>query len=202
MKHPNEGYIKFHCHLSHTDEIIDRALYSEINDCRNLLFSKSLIGAYSNGVGYGNISVRRETSNEFYISGSATGAIDHLIPTHYVLVNKVDIATNTVFCLGCIEASSESMSHAVIYQSNRAINAVVHIHSQKIWETYLHKLPTTPENCAYGTPEIAEAIARLVRENPENRGIIITAGHQEGIITYGETVEEAATIALSYFTPK
>ena len=199
MNQPIDGYIKFNCILRFEQDAVDMMTAETINISRKKLFEKTLIGMYPNGIGYGNISLRKGNSNEFYISGSATGGIEELENDHYVLVNDVNIRENIVHCIGSIHASSETMSHAVIYQANKAINAVVHIHNHKMWETHIDKLPTTAIDCAYGTPEMAEAIFKIVQEHNEPRGIIITAGHEEGVITYAETLSEATEIALKHY---
>ena len=53
-----------------------------------------LIGAYPNGVGFGNVSVRIPRSRRFIISGTATGKIAFLTGAHYTLVTDFDIESN------------------------------------------------------------------------------------------------------------
>jgi L-ribulose-5-phosphate 4-epimerase len=194
---PKEGYIKFKCHLTTEKPTIPSELFFPLNDWRNELWLKCLIGAYSNGVGYGNISVRIPQSNQFYISGTATGGIPELDQIHYPLVERCEPASNSIWCRGLINASSESMSHAVIYQAATEIGAVVHVHNSKIWEKYLNVLPTTDKGIEYGTPEMAYEIGRIMSlPDTLNKNIIIMGGHEEGILSIGKTVEEAALIIL------
>ncbi len=194
----NEGYLKFDCHLTKEKISIPEALFKPLNNWRNELWLKGLIGSYPNGIGYGNISVRVPGSNQFYISGTATGGIQNLEQVHYPLVERCDPAMNTVWCTGLINASAESMSHAAIYQANPDVGAVVHVHNRRLWEKYKEVLPTTDQNIEYGTPEMSGAI-RLIMTLPEtlNRKIFVMGGHEEGLVSFGKTVEDATLVILA-----
>jgi len=195
---PIDGYIKFDCHLAKEKLDIPSELFEPINHWREELWLKCLIGAYPDGIGYGNISVRLPQSNQFYISGTATGGIPELDKIHYPLVEKCDTSLNAIWCRGLIKASAESMSHAAIYSANSEIGAVVHIHNLQLWEEYLNILPTTDKTIEYGTPEMAVEISRIMTL-PEtiNKKVFVMGGHKEGIITFGKTVEEAALTILA-----
>ncbi len=193
-----EGYIKFNCHLI-TDEIeIPPELFVPLNHWRDILWEKGLIGVSPDGIGYGNISVRVPDSDRFYISGTATGGIPKLNKTHYSLVEKFDPDRNTLWCRGLIRASAESMSHAAVYGANPDIGAVVHIHNRELWERYIDVLPTTDRKVEYGTPEMAAEITKIMT-NPAvlDRKIFVMGGHEEGLVSFGGTVEEAASIVLN-----
>src|SRR5665647_1358446 len=140
---PQDGYIKFDCHISTEKLNIPSELFAPLNFWRDELWLKCLIGAYPNGIGYGNISVRVPQSNQFYISGTATGGIPELDQIHYPLVDRCDPAQNSIWCRGLIKASAESMSHAAIYNASPETGAVVHIHSRELWQKYIDILPTT-----------------------------------------------------------
>jgi len=192
----DEGYIKFNCRWIKTAPL-SRLNIAEINAWRDNLYKQGLIGAYPNGVGFGNISIRINHSS-FLITGSATGNLKKLNENHYVQVNEYDFMKNSLTCTGPIEASSESLSHAVIYECSPDINAVIHIHNMGIWNKYINKIPTTKTNVSYGTPEMANEIKRLFKET--NVGIkknIIMGGHQEGVITFGRSLDEAGRILLN-----
>lgn len=195
---PQDGYVKFDCHLTKEKIAIPSELFAPLNYWRNELWLKCLIGAYPNGIGYGNISVRKLGSDQFYISGTATGGIPELDQIHYPLVERCDPALNSIWCRGLIKASAESMSHAAVYSANGDIGAVVHVHSRLLWERYLDILPTTDKNVEYGTPEMAFEIGRIM-SLPETLAhkILVMGGHEEGIISFGKTVEEAAAVILN-----
>jgi len=195
MMQPDEGYIKFNINWEEKEFNFSSVDFQSLNTCRNNLFNLGLMGAYSNGIGYGNISIRR-INNEFIISGSATGNIENLSQEHYSLIKGYNIQNNTIKCEGLTKASSESLSHAAVYESNSEIKAVIHIHHLKMWEKYLNELPTTDKKAEFGTPEIADEMKKLVTKNS---GILIMGGHQEGIISYGKSLNQAENIILTYF---
>ena len=191
----NEGYIKFNLTWGKKSFDFNDQDFIQINSCREKLFGMGLTGAYPDGIGFGNLSIRYH-KNEFIISGSATGNFENLTKEHYSLVKDYDILKNSVFCEGFSKASSESLSHAIIYDSNPKVNAVIHIHHNDMWERYLNDLPTTDNKAEFGTPEIALEIKKLANQSS---GIIIMGGHPEGIISYGKSLNEAEEIILKYF---
>lgn len=194
----DEGYIKFQCNWKPSPALEEEAIRS-INACRQRLYQLGLIGAYENEIGYGNIS-QRLTGDRFIISGSATGNIPVLDKSHYSIVYQVDVAKNEVHCEGPIKASSESMSHAIIYKENPNIQAVIHVHHLEMWQKLLHCVPTTAANVSYGTPEMAAEIVRLMQEsNLLEKKLFVTAGHKEGIFTFGERLEIAEKLIINKF---
>ncbi|MDA3952164.1 MAG: class II aldolase/adducin family protein [Bacteroidales bacterium] len=195
MNKSDEGYIKFNLSWGKKAFDFKDRDFIQINSCRDKLYKLGLIGAYSDGIGFGNISIR-QIRNEFIISGSASGNIKNLLKKHYSLIKDYDILKNNVLCEGLTKASSESLTHAAIYESNKEVNAVIHVHHKNMWNKYLNNLPTTCEKAEFGTPEIALEIQKLINKN---RGIIIMAGHPEGIVSYGESLVKAEEILLKYF---
>ena len=101
-----------------------------------------------------------------------------------------------------MQASSEALTHAALYELDAGICAIVHVHSLILWRTLIHRVPTTAEEVRYGTREIAREFLRFYRETdlPEI-GVAVMAGHKEGIVTFGHTMEQAAQRILG-FTPK
>jgi len=192
----NEGYTKFAVHLTEGGLPANPEL-CRLNEVRTELHDLGLIGVLPGGVGYGNVSVRLDGSEKFIISGTATGSKRTLALTDYCLVDSFDVRRNEVFCTGRIQASSESMSHGSVYQANPAITCVTHIHSQAIFRFMLaNGYPRTSERAAYGTPEIAEETVRLVCEAGAARGVFVMAGHEDGVIAYGDDIESARKFLL------
>lgn len=173
------------------------AAIAALNQWRERLYGLGLLGAYPNGIGFGNISQRENAEGQFIISGSTTGNFAVLGPEHYTLVTGVELEQNLLHCAGPIIASSESMSHAAVYQECPWVNAVFHVHHQQLWENLLHKVPTTAAGVTYGTPEMAYSIARLLRETdlPQRR-IFVMEGHPEGIFSFGKTLDEAGEVLI------
>lgn len=190
-----EGYIKFNLDWNKQTFEFNDHNFDTINSFRDKLYTLGLIGAYPDGIGFGNLSIRND-NDEFIISGSATGNFKKLTKDQYALVKEFYIEKNTVHCAGSIEASSESLSHGAIYKANKDVNAVIHVHHLDMWQQYINVLPTTCLDAEFGTPEIAKEIANQVNQDS---GIIIMGGHPEGIITYGKTLKEAYEILLKYY---
>ncbi|MGB0864783.1 MAG: class II aldolase/adducin family protein [Saprospiraceae bacterium] len=195
----DEGYIKFKAIWKKTPSLPNHQIQN-INYWRQVMYKHQLIGAYEDGIGFGNISERLLDTNHFVISGSATGNFSMLTNEHFSVVTEAQIEENTLYCNGSIIASSESMSHAVIFQSLDWVNGVIHIHNEKLWKKLLYQIPTTPANISYGTPEMADAIIDLIENTnlPQSK-IFVMAGHREGIFAFGRDLKAAADVILEYF---
>jgi ribulose-5-phosphate 4-epimerase/fuculose-1-phosphate aldolase len=193
----DEGYIKFELEWQRA-AAPDSSEIEILNAWRKPLYAAGLIGHYADiGIGFGNISVRGRDGN-FVISGTQTGHLPVLGAEHYTTVTDYDIAANRVRCVGPIKASSESMTHAALYELGDAINAVVHVHSAALWRKYLNILPTSGADISYGTPAMAEEFRRLFRDTPfAGDGVAVMAGHDEGIIATGQDMREAAQRILN-----
>ena len=174
------------------------ALFPELDAARTTLHDAGLIGVYPSGIGYGNISLRL-AGNLFLISGSGTGSSRLLGKQGYSLVHAFDPLKNTVASFGPIQASSESMTHGAVYGAANKARCVIHIHSPFLFTSLLAKgFPRTPESVAYGTPALSREVARLITEElSPSEGVFVTAGHNEGVFTYGESI--ASTLNLILF---
>ena len=155
------------------------------------------MGVDSNGVGFGNLSVRDRATRNFYITGSATGGLSELSLMDCVRVVDWDFKKNWLQYEGTAIPSSESLTHAAIYQSDPATSAVVHCHDAVSWRMLRNRVPTTSEAVAYGTPEMADEIMRLFKASDvRSRGILVMAGHESGIMTFGKNLEEAFDVLM------
>ncbi len=193
-----DGYIKFQLHHQVTPPIGQDGIEALIH-WRRQVYQAKLIGSYPNGIGYGNLSVRTGSGDQFLISASATGGLEQVGPTHFSLVSKVDPASNQVWCAGPRPASSESMSHGIIYQSLDAVQAVIHAHHRGIWEELLRSCPSTPSDVPYGTPEMAFAIEELLKSPLTLQvGAFAMAGHKDGVISFGTDLNAAGGRLLEY----
>ena len=198
MKHNETGSIKFNCNWLKA-EPVDEKRIMEINRWRNILFNHQLIGVYPNGIGYGNISIRLN-DKEFMISGTSTGHLGTLTNQHYSIVTSYDFLANSVTCTGPVKASAESLTHAAVYEMDPGVQAIIHIHSKKIWDELIDKVPTTSATVEYGTPQMALEIKRLFNStNLIEQKILVMAGHEEGVISFGKDLEEAGDIIIRLF---
>ena len=190
----DEGVTKYQCILEPGDSPAS-AEVAELSACRQRLFAQGLIGVYPDGIGYGNLSVRIKSSNRFFITGTQTGAKPTLTAADFTEVIDYSIGDNRVHCRGKIAASSESMTHAAVYEINPTIGAIIHVHSRALWQQGMQHLPTTAATVAYGTPAMATEMRRLYETSELPRlKILIMAGHEEGLITFGATLAEAEQV--------
>ena len=194
-----EGFVKFNCYWSQSGPVITDEQYEIINHWREILFNLDLVGAFENGVGFGNISIRIGKSSQFIITGSSTGDIPELEPGHYVKVSSFNIDDNAVMCSGPLKASSESLTHAAICTADPGTNAIIHVHSTRLWEELMNKVPTTDPAVEYGTPAMAREMIRIFSE-PEvfEKRIIVMAGDRGGLITFGYDLDEAGGVLFDY----
>lgn len=192
----DEGYTKYVVDWT-PGSAIDCPEIEDLNKWRKPLFAAGLVGQYEElGIGYGNISART-ADGQFVISGTQTGHIPELGNDHYALVTGYDVEHNHVTCRGAIQASSEAMTHAAIYELNPSIRAVAHVHSEHLWVRLTSAMPTTDAAVQYGTPAMAYEFVRLYRETDfAATGIAVMAGHDSGLVSIGDSMEEAATRIL------
>lgn len=188
---PDEGYIKFNYNWTKSE--LPKVDLEELIFWRQELYNAKLIGAYPDGIGFGNIS-QRYAGNKFIISASTTGNISKLDKSHFALVEDFDLEKNHLSCIGQMPASSESLSHAAIYQALENVHAIVHIHNLDLWKNKFNILPTTSPEISFGTPALAYAIQELTKKSETDFGIIVMGGHKEGLISYGTDIAAAANI--------
>jgi L-ribulose-5-phosphate 4-epimerase len=190
----DEGYTKFTVHW--TDRVpLDCPEIAELERWRRPLFDAGLVGHYAGlGIGYGNISLRTGSGRRFVISGTQTGHLPRTGNAHYALVTGYDIDANSVTCAGAVQASSETLTHAAIYELDESIYAVVHVHDRLLWDRLKHREPATRAEVAYGTPAMAREFGRLFRDTDfATRRLAAMAGHDSGIVAIGGSLREAAT---------
>jgi len=189
----DEGVIKFKYNWKQ-EPPMPSEMISELNVWRDKLYKAGLIGQDRNGIGYGNISSRLK-GNIFIITGSGTGSLEKLNVEHYTTVTAYDFTENSLSMAGPIKASSESLTHAAIYETAPVLDAVFHIHHPALWEHLLVNLPSTAPGVEYGTSAMAVEIARLLRDPVVlEQGILAMAGHREGILAFGKDPDSTGRI--------
>jgi ribulose-5-phosphate 4-epimerase/fuculose-1-phosphate aldolase len=170
---------------------------AELNAHRRKLLDLRLIGVDPHGIGFGNLSVRDGATDNFYITGSATGGVQELTLSDCAKVVACDFERNQVRYEGSALPSSESLTHAAIYESDATAGAVIHCHDFKLWTAVLNKAPRTSKTAEYGTPEVANEIMQLFTgTNPQSRKIVVMGGHEGGILTFGRDLEEAFAVLM------
>ncbi|RRS30974.1 MAG: hypothetical protein P794_04985 [Epsilonproteobacteria bacterium (ex Lamellibrachia satsuma)] len=187
-----EGVIKYSIEHQYADAPFFSG-YEELEGLRRRLFALGLIGE-KNGIGYGNLSMRDDDTDTFFITATQTGKMAALSPDYYTFVSAYDFSTFKVNSQGKYEPSSEALSHAMIYATDERIKAVIHVHSPVLWKFMKSKgyLSTAAE---YGTAEMVEEIATLYDTlEPLINNAFVMRGHEEGIITFGKDIEEAELV--------
>ena len=195
-----EGVIKYHLH--HKPTVANSGWnIATINTWRTILYQLQLIGQQTDrymGYGYGNISQRLK-GEQFMISGTQTGGLAELSTENYCLVEATDLNTNTLYSSGPCKPSSEALSHASVYAQDKNIQCILHAHSPDKWQaTNTLKLAYTPQNIAYGTPDMAYAISQLFQSGQLNQQNLFTMlGHEDGVISFGLNFPQAACAMIN-----
>jgi ribulose-5-phosphate 4-epimerase/fuculose-1-phosphate aldolase len=194
----DEGYTKFT--VDWTDRSpLNHPAVAELERWRRPLFDAGLVGYFpDSGIGFGNLSRRIAGGGLFIISGTRTGHLPRTDNRHYALVTRANMEENYVSCNGAVQASSETLTHAAIYELDSTINAVVHVHNARLWERLKESSPTTGAEVAYGTPEMAREFKRLYRDTSlRDTGVAVMAGHESGLVSIGGNLEAAACRILN-----
>ncbi|MEN8146025.1 MAG: class II aldolase/adducin family protein [Campylobacterota bacterium] len=184
-----DGVIKYA--IEHTTETAPEfSDYKTLEALRSRLFTLGLIGV-SEGVGYGNISLREKNSSAFFITATQTGELSSLTDDYYTYISDYDFSSFKVISRGRHRPSSEALSHAMIYQIDPQINCVIHIHSKALWN-FMKESNTLATTAEYGTSKMADEIASLYTDrDPFKSSIFVMRGHEDGVMAFGRDVNEA-----------
>lgn len=202
-----EGVIKFDLTFTSAPPLPLQDL-REINAWRRILRLLGLTGQDPeryDGLGYGNISRLLEpfdapaSRRRFVISGTQTGGLSDLNEEHYALVTECEPERNRVVAEGPIRPSSEALTHGTLYQADSSLRFIMHVHSPEIWRRARElKIPLTDEGAAYGTPDMAAEVRRLLLQPSVREGrIFAMGGHEDGLVAFGRTSEEAGTVLVN-----
>jgi len=192
---PVDGVIKFQ--LDHDERPLGLLEIEEIDAWRSVFRQLGIIGQEEgkyDGYGFGNLSQRTDAG--FLISGTQTGYIKRTLLEDYAEVTSWNPLTNSVSSRGMVRPSSESLSHAVIYDAQELVGCIFHVHSPEIWRNARFlQLPMTDSDIPYGTPEMAEAIENIVVAN-ELPSVLSMGGHEDGIIAFGCDLSETGLVLI------
>ena len=178
---------------------------------REVLARLRLVGrdpARYEGLGYGNLSARvgpfgdvGRGRRRFLVTGTQTGGRRHVTLTDFALVEQWDLVRNRVVSSGSLEPSSESLTHAAIYDIAPAARAVFHVHAPEIWRAAASLgIPVSRPEAQNGTTAMALEVQRLHRESTfASTGILAMGGHEDGVLAVGRTPPEAGEVLVRYF---
>jgi L-ribulose-5-phosphate 4-epimerase len=205
-----EGVIKFES--AHRTRPLERRTFAaaacKLIAWREILRCVQLVGRDPDrygGAGYGNVSCRVGApsaglgARAFLITGTQTGGRARLTLDDLCVVERYDAARNRVESTGVARPSSEAMTHGAVYDLSPSIRWVLHAHSPVLWRrARALRLPTTDPAVPYGTVEMAREVSRLYRATHlEAVRILAMGGHEDGILAYGRTAEEAGTTLMA-----
>lgn len=198
-----EGVIKFRLIFDDRPLQLQASILEPLNRFRSELIKARLIGEDPeryDGYGFGNISIRLpEHAHHYLITGTQTGKLPALILEDCACIIASDTNQNTLHAYGNTRPSSESMTHAALYESNEKLNCVVHVHSPEIWQfSDALELPSTAAEIPYGTVAMAEAVQELACQHRHQPGSFVFAmkGHQDGIVATGADIESCTRALL------
>lgn len=202
----SEGIVKFQAHFTLAAPLPPHET-AEISAWRRILIWLQLLGQTPEryeGYGFGNISRRLPPFNappefrRFVITGTQTGGVVDCGPEHYVVIEECHPPRNMVIAVGPARPSSETMTHGAVYAADSRIRWVMHGHSPHIWRNAARLgLPTTDGSIPYGTPEMSAEVLRLFRTTDvRRRRIFVMGGHEDGVVSFGRTAEEAGHALL------
>ncbi len=184
-----DGVIKYNFDFRPTSPL-HVSQYKDIEDVRSRLYALKLIGI-SNGIGYGNIS-QKNSDGTFIITGTQTGDLSSLNGEHYAYIQEYNDRKFYLKSSGMIKPSSESLTHATIYNLHEEIKAVIHIHSKYIWNFMLKNSYLKTEDVDYGTKEMIDEVNRIYEDtDPLSDAKFVMSGHEDGVISFGRTLKEA-----------
>lgn len=207
----SEGVIRFQA--NHRTAPLDLARHGEtaarLLAWREVLARLGLVGQEAGrygGAGYGNVSARvgppaaARHARSFLITGTQTSGLACADPALLCVVERWDPERNQVASHGPAMPSSESLTHGSLYDLGAHIRFVFHAHAPLLWHAAAAlRLPTTPREVEYGTPEMARAVASLWRSSSlPDRQILAMGGHEDGIVTFGRSAEEAGEVLVRH----
>jgi ribulose-5-phosphate 4-epimerase/fuculose-1-phosphate aldolase len=208
-----EGVVRFA--VKHRESRLDERVLGEtartLAAWRSVLAHLRLLGrdpARYEGLGYGNVSARvgpfgdvARGQRRFLVTGTQTAGSAHATLREFCLVESWDLGGNAVTSTGLVGPSSESLTHAALYDASPAIRVVLHAHAPELWrQARVLGLPATDPSAANGTPAMAREVARLYREGTfASTRVAAMGGHEDGVIAFGESADVAGAALVTLF---
>ena len=189
-----EGVIQFNCCLAAPGAELPDDWAQPLLAWREVLCRLELIGqtgARYGGLGYGNVSRRAPgAAGGFLITASQTSGIAEAGVEHLVWVRRWDLGRFQVEAEGALPPSSESLTHAMLYTNDPEVNWVLHGHCPDIWQNAAAAgLAAIDADVGYGSPQMAAAVAALLRTHRARPLVFVTLGHEDGVFACGGSAE-------------
>ncbi|MFU8816464.1 MAG: class II aldolase/adducin family protein [Pseudomonadales bacterium] len=198
-----EGTIRFAYSLeAPIGAVADADTVAALRGWREVLRRLGLLGQHParyGGLGFGNMSARDPARpDQMIITASQSSGAETLEDDDLVRIVRSNPARFWVDAVGRQPPSSETLTHAMIYQADAAVRWVFHAHSPDIWRraTALG-LPATPAAVAYGSTAMVEAVAQLIAAQEPGPLAFVTHGHEDGVFACGASAEEAGSALVA-----
>jgi L-ribulose-5-phosphate 4-epimerase len=197
-----EGTIRFAYGLEPPEgPVTDAATLQNLRGWRAVFRRLSLLGQDAErygGLGFGNLSARDTRAGEaFVITASQTSGAPDLTEEDLVRITHSDPGRFWVDAIGHQPPSSETLTHAMVYQADSTIGWVFHVHSPDIWQRAGElALPATAGDVPYGSPAMAAAVAELLAEHADRPITFVTLGHEDGVFACARSADGAAGALL------
>lgn len=166
---------------------------------RKVIHQLGLIGARADrydGYGYGNLSVR--IADGFLISASQTSGSHEVTTDDFVSISSWQFERFWVEAMGSQPPSSETLTHAMIYEGDPSVCCVLHAHNPEIWQR-LGRLPSTSAETPYGSPAMANEVKALMSDKAERPLVFTTRGHEDGVFVCGPNLETTAQTLINTY---
>ncbi|MEQ8857120.1 MAG: class II aldolase/adducin family protein [Pseudomonadales bacterium] len=186
-----EGTIRFAYGLEHPDgPVADPEQFLALRGWRTVLRRLGLLGQDAGrygGLGFGNLSARDpQQPEQFVITASQTAGTPAFEDADLVRIVAGNTARFWVDALGHQPPSSETLTHAMVYQADASVGWVLHGHSPDIWQRAEElALPATAADVPYGSPAMVDAVAGLLAAHPGRPLVFVTLGHRDGVFGCG-----------------
>jgi L-ribulose-5-phosphate 4-epimerase len=104
--------------------------------------------------------------------------------------------------MGLTKPSSESLTHAQIYQLQPQVNFIIHAHCADIWRQAAHyDIPRTAADVPYGTVEMTLAVEALFRSGQlQEQDVFAMMGHLDGVVSFATTASQAFYQLINWLT--
>ena len=198
----SEGVIQFNCRLTAPDGELPGPLVAPLLAWRTVLRRLELMGQTPErygGLGFGNLSCRVPGADKgFLITASQTSGVADAGVEHFVWVRRWDVHSFRVEAEGALPPSSEALTHAMLYARDPQVNWVLHGHCPQIWHNaQAAGLAAIGANVGYGSPQMAQAVADLLRAERARPLVFVTLGHEDGVFACGGSPEETGCAMVS-----
>lgn len=211
--HAQEGVIKFDAQHEYTRLSWDgegsrvASLFAWREVFRGLGLLGQEPGRYE-GLGFGNLSARLPSRTRaaghrrFLITCTQTSGAEVMDPEQLCVIERYELQAHRVVSRGPCLPSSESMTHAALYDADSELGFVFHVHAPAIWGAAdALGLPCTAERVEYGTPAMALEVRRVYRGGAGRKGqVIVMRGHEDGVLAFGATAQEAGSALVTTLT--